>query len=215
MSSKKTKHGKKIRGGKVIRTPKFPFSQFEKNLHLGVSNIFINHCLNRVMPLFFKGTWSSDRGVYSPNHHYSQVINLSPSNQPGTHFIALLSTQSSVYYFDSSALFHLPAPLKKGIDVMLNGKIKKKLIKIPPTPIQSSNSRFCGLFCIKFLLHCFILLYQKNSHKYFTQSNSITTKQATEEKKIRSTYQCYNFNKLSLNDRICIQQIKKLINKLK
>lgn len=183
-------------GGAVLPSPAFPFERFNRNLHLGVSNVFIDHCLYRTIPNFFAGTWPCDTAPYGkcfsnplPN---AMVINQSPSGQPGTHFISLLSTSTTVYYFDSTANFLLSPSLRKGLALLrgMNKKRKKKkLVFTPSSAFQAPSSRFCGIFCIKFLLHC-SLLFSSTTDKNLARDEG---RRGDEIGLVRSVHDCYFF----------------------
>ena len=110
---------------------------------LGVSNKYIEDVLTLYCPNFI-GVYSSDNlpTELANKEKFSLVCNLSPSKEPGSHFITIFSDRKHVFYMDSLGLncFH------KSISTFLN--LTKKKIIINTTQIQDFSSIYCGFFSI-------------------------------------------------------------------
>lgn len=99
--------------------------------------------------LNFLGVYPSDALPELKNSNFLSVIfNLSPHNEEGTHFIAIVKTKLRVYVFDSlGKRKHYSRMINKFIDRIGNPVIycTKK--------IQPTSSIFCSLYCLSFILH--------------------------------------------------------------
>lgn len=110
----------------------------------GVSNHFIDDFLKHGVGLkSFVGTFSCDRIPPWPGPRTAMIVNLSKELELGSHFVALYYTGPDCYYFDSYGrpLANLDIQSRVGQVIEVNG-----------TPIQTSTSYFCGLYCIGFVL---------------------------------------------------------------
>ena len=80
------------------------------------------------------------------------IVNLDPSNSPGSHWISLRIDRKSVEIFDSLGYNYriwkiLPLPLL----IFLNSLRKTREIIFSPV-LQSKSDTICGLFCVYFVL---------------------------------------------------------------
>jgi len=136
----------------------------------------------------FKGVFSSNN-LPLPNKlsfPAALVINLSPSNHRGTHWISCYIDNNKIgYYFDSYG----HAPKVNSIIKWLRLVCKKVIYNY--TQIQHYNSKLCGQFASIFILFClrnkslkhFIQLFSKNLsvndlsitqyYKYFKRLSTI------------------------------------------
>ena len=112
------------------------------------------------------------------------ICNLSPSYDPGSHFVTIIGTPKELLYLDSMALSH---SLSSEIYATLL-KFKRKIINLVTKRIQSVESFFCGYYCIYF---CCLFDYDKMK---------IIKNQIPFEK-----------NELQRNDNICMKNIQTLI----
>lgn len=145
----------------------------------GVSNHYIDSVL--------RPTCVNYCGVYSANNIpltlkkknvFSIVCNLSNEGQAGSHFVTILSFPDYVLYIDSLGLPCITKPILNFLS-RLNKKVFYNRMQI-----QSAKSKFCGFYCILFVLH-----YDTHSRikLNFTQKN------------------------LLLNDKRCINYITKML----
>ena len=76
----------------------------------------------------------------------SIIINLSSSNNTGSHFISLyIPSKTQAEYFDSFALPSFDSNINKAMQA---ANLKVTEFK---TPIQDFSSQFCGLYCSKYI----------------------------------------------------------------
>ena len=119
-----------------------------------MNTLQINACLKNCKS--FQGTHPLDKIPPMNKSPYSTVINLSPSDHTGSHWVALYSdTISTVEIFDSY-----------GRDLQdqeeFRNVIGHRHVVCNPTPVQSIGSSVCGQYCIFFV-------YQKERGKSMKQ----------------------------------------------
>lgn len=115
----------------------------------GLSNVYIANFLAKLKLKHWKGIFSSDNiPNFKKDENYAIVVNLSRSNERGSHFIVLVGCKGQVFLFDSLALPYpsLPQSIQK-IMKLFNG------ISILARAIQSPHSLYCGFYCIYFILY--------------------------------------------------------------
>ena len=109
------------------------------------TNLWINNIMKDI-PSFI-GVYSLDN-VKQPEYYPSYtIINFSPSQSTGTHFIAVLFISELVcVYFDPLNLIYIPQEIKQYMVQNSN------YIYIIDYPIQNLLSGYCGFFCILVIL---------------------------------------------------------------
>ena len=107
-----------------------------------LSNIFINNLLKDEES--YLSTFSKDDIPLIKNNK-SIIFNLHNSNQPGSHWIALVRNNNNIYIFDSFGIGHIP---KNIYDIYKDFNIITNIYRI-----QHINSNLCGLFCVLFCLY--------------------------------------------------------------
>lgn len=146
----------------------------------GVTNHYIESILKPVCKNFL--------GVFSANtipkkltllKEFSIVCNLSKVGEKGSHFVTIVVQPNVTLYIDSLGL----PPFVPEICSFLQ-QLRRQLF-YNPHQIQDSSSKFCGFFCILFVL-------------YFS---STATPLIFEEKDLLS------------NDTLCVKKIKEMLNK--
>lgn len=91
------------------------------------------------------------------------IVNLSPSNHGGTHWIAIyIDEQGHGTYFDSFAML----PRVKTIQLFL--RTHCKTVTYNRTQLQSQHSGFCGEYAAMFLLNAFNGLGLRRFLKFFS-----------------------------------------------
>ena len=111
-----------------------------------------------------------------PNESY--ICNLSDSKSRGSHFVAIRIKNDEVIYFDSYGLHCSNEDILEKIS-----QIGFAQITYCTKCIQSLFSKFCGFFCLAFLLH-------------------------TENHSVEDFFNLFDMNNLENNDNICINIIK-------
>ena len=113
-----------------------------------------NKELEDLCKFFFKENFL---GVYPcdvlPNKNFekfSVIFNLSKHYENGSHFISVTGNKRKIIYFDS---FGEPCDNEHILKYM---KSFKKPIKVSKQQLQSVHSNFCGLYCLYFLIRCFL-----------------------------------------------------------
>lgn len=113
----------------------------------GVSNHYIESILQPVCKKFC--------GVFSSNtipmqlldqDTFSIVCNFSKVQEPGSHFVSIISLSDRILYIDSLGLICVVPEIRAFLT-----KLKKPLF-FNTKPIQAANSKFCGFYCILFVL---------------------------------------------------------------
>ena len=122
----------------------------------GLSNDYIEKLMYKlsVNPQKFKGVKPCDiflneieQNQYSLEGGDSIIINLSSSNNSGSHFVSIhISFNSEAEYFDS---FGLPS-----FDSNINNAFREANLSVLEfeTSIQDISSQFCGFYCIAYLI---------------------------------------------------------------
>ena len=131
----------------------------------GLSNLFLERFLFPLCKNFI-GTFAVDTLPSNLwNTTCSAIVNLSVSNHPGSHFIAIfINKHNYLYYFDSYALpppiynHHLIKFLKKWVT---SDKIRHVLER----PIQAFDSLFCGWYAAAFCM--FVNAYANIEPRHF------------------------------------------------
>lgn len=116
---------------------------------LGMSNFDLEQ-LGKKCLLNFKGVYPSDSFPIIKKKDelfFSVIFNLSPHNEDGSHFIAVVKKQNNFYYFDSFGDPCNVISLKNNLS-----NITSKII-YSAKQIQDSKSIYCSLFCLAFILH--------------------------------------------------------------
>ena len=108
---------------------------------MGLTNKYVEDVCNLVLRHNFIGTYPIDLFPFKTDikKPYSMVINLSTSEEPGSHFIAMYISNNKIEYFDS---YGLP-PISYRILEFINNNnyIHNNLT------IQNMNSTHCGYYC--------------------------------------------------------------------
>lgn len=94
----------------------------------------------------FLGVFPADSMPKIANLKQSSLIfNLSKHNEPGTHYVAVLFHNNSIFYFDS---YGKPITKKHIKQTLTKYKIP---IYYHKRPIQHKNSIYCGFFSLAYL----------------------------------------------------------------
>ena len=124
-----------------------------------MSNIFINNLLKDYKN--FVGCFSKDQIELIENNK-SFIINLSNSNEPGSHWIALKRVNNAIFIFDSFGIGYLLIRIFK---VFKNFKIITNIYRI-----QDISSNLCGMFSVLSILYN--IEGKNNFIKFLTLFNS-------------------------------------------
>lgn len=143
-----------------------------------VSNLYLNDFLYPLCKSY-GGCFSCDNvPSVKVGQSINFIINLSKESEPGTHFIALIIKEHTVFYFDS---FGLKCSNRDILTYMEN--LSRKIVFNSFT-IQDVNSKMCGYYCA-----LLILRNDKNC-------------------KLKSDLYFYSSSKdLVLNDKLCVDYI--------
>lgn len=96
------------------------------------------------------------------------IINMSSSNNPGSHFISILiSSNNEAEYFDSFGLVSFDSNINKAFEVA-----KLKVTEFNKS-IQDLSSQFCGLYCIAYLIWRQLGLEKSKFARLFNTSSKI------------------------------------------
>lgn len=114
----------------------------------GLTDMYINSVLKKTCKSY-EGCFSSDNipSKLSANKHANIIVNLSPYDRPGTHFITIILKPEHVLYFDS-----LGNPCTNG-NIFRFMKSCDRPIIINNLQVQHPLSNFCGFFCMAMCLY--------------------------------------------------------------
>lgn len=148
----------------------------------GISNYEIEEFLSK-RTSHFKGVFSSNNipCALVEKNHFSIICNHAKKGNPGTHFVVVIVFPSQVIYIDS---FGKPCKIKGILNFLFS---LSRPVYYNSTKIQASSSSFCGFYCMMYVLY-FSKIFDK-------------------EKVCKIKFDPVN---LKRNDKICINEIKKL-----
>jgi len=151
-------------------------------METGISNFYVTSILKPTCETFH-GVFSADTipTQLLQRDIFSIVCNLSKVDEPGSHFVTIISQPHKIFYIDSLGL---PC-VTPAIDKFLR-KLRKPVF-FNRRQIQHVSSKFCGFYCILFVL-------------YFDRKE-------TSPLRFEST-------NLLLNDRVCVKKIQEILNKM-
>jgi len=114
-----------------------------------INNEWLETLLTRHMKVSgFRGVYPCDL-IPRLEHGESIIVNTDPADQPGWHYTSLYKRKGRYYYFDPLAL-HLPISFPRLWRELHQRKIIPR--RVLRQPIQAQGSRFCGLFCVDYVL---------------------------------------------------------------
>jgi hypothetical protein len=126
----------------------------------GVSNLFLDDVLSRYCGDFL--------GVYSNNtlpvasrivglDRFSVVVNLSPAQSPGSHFVVIAVDERAIYYSDPLVLSvdYLAPGIRNFLaaTAVAHGGRRRRIFIRPTMRVQHPKSNYCGLFALAYVLH--------------------------------------------------------------
>ena len=150
----------------------------------GITNGYVEKLGKKILDKYFVGVFPCDlHPVLGKKKKMSLIFNLSKHNSDGSHFIAIYTNKNHIIYFDSFG----KKCSNKYILKFINKNKKNRPIIYNRKNIQSSNSSFCGFFCLAFIL---------------SQKLNIP---------LKTHVKMYNSKNLMLNDKIVIDYIEKNI----
>lgn len=113
----------------------------------GLTNGYLNELCSKFVQNFC-GVFSCDdfeKIVKKIENNQSYLVNLSSSNHPGSHFVAIFKSKS-VIYFDSFGISCFDKNILKVLARSCDNFLYSNVC------IQSINSDFCGIFCSAFVM---------------------------------------------------------------
>jgi hypothetical protein len=122
-----------------------------------MDNLQLKSLLNKYLTIY-KGAYFKDNIPAHLGESFAIIINLSLSNQLGTHWVSIIKYPNALYYFDSLG----KDPMSdKYLNKFLSFQNVSFFFNI--SQIQSSNSTVCGIYCTVFLT----LVKDLNSYKEY------------------------------------------------
>lgn len=154
----------------------------------GLSNFLLNRYTKKIIGCKFLGVYPCDAYPikFFLIKNCSIIFNLSPHYEKGSHFVAILKKNNSIFYFDSFGKTCSNKDIKNFLR-KFNGNIY-----FNSKTIQHKNSFLCGFFCLAFLICC-----QKNNSS------------------LNAFIEMFNPRNLNENDTIVIRYIMNEIKKTK
>lgn len=118
-------------------------------LSKGLSNEYLDSLGKRLFKNFI-GVFPCDIHPTVNRNNFSIIFNTGDSTTAGEHFIAIVTTSKSVFYFDSFGKH----PSDPNILLFINKLRKKKQrLIVWKKKIQGDSSNYCGFYCIGFIIH--------------------------------------------------------------
>jgi len=119
-------------------------------LSKGLSNEYLDS-LGKKLFRDFVGVFPCDiHPSIGKKSRFSIIFNTGDSTTSGEHFIAIVKTAKSVFYFDSFGKH----PSDPNILTFLNNlKEKNRRLIVWKKKIQDDSSIYCGFYCIGFIMH--------------------------------------------------------------
>ena len=120
-------------------------------LSSSVTNDYLNTLLKKKFNITtFLGVFPCDIFPLEINEGESIILNTDPHHLPGKHYICLYRKNSRYFYFDSLAVNR-----KLAFKTLTENFKKRKIspiINVLTQPIQHFSSKFCGFFCVDYIL---------------------------------------------------------------
>jgi len=137
-------------------------------LSKGLSNSYLDS-LGKKLFKDFVGVFPCDiHPSISKKSKFSIIFNTGDSTTSGEHFIAIVKTAKSIFYFDSFG----GHPSDPNILTFLNNlKEKNRRLIVWKKKIQDDSSIYCGFYCIGFIIHKTIK--KSKFHTLFTGNKSL------------------------------------------
>jgi hypothetical protein len=101
-----------------------------------------------VLAKHWKGVKAIDKIPRNLPVRHFLIVNLSPSSHPGTHWIVLFRSHSRSLELFNSLGFSTTNEIKPYLKFDFNTELSYN-----HTPVQTSTSSSCGLYCIYFAIH--------------------------------------------------------------
>lgn len=128
-------------------------------MSLGLSNIELEKLAQQVLGKQFLGVYPCDSTPKnSHKKSFSVIFNLSKHDENGTHFVAILKKNNSIFYFDSFGKNCDNEFILNFINSLSDNYYFNNF------QIQTQTSIFCGIFCLGFLLSCQKLNYKPEEY---------------------------------------------------
>lgn len=144
-------------------------------------------------------------GVYAANtipwkscvlkKHWSIIVNLDPENLPGSHFVTIAKSRTHLFYFDSLKVPQMSRFFETFKDIARNQRLT---FWTCPIAIQNVFSKFCGFYCIWFVL---LMSFKKD---VTSPALSTYVKKKFKDNDTQAT-----------NETNCVNDIMELISKIK
>lgn len=133
----------------------------------GLTNVYVSNLCRRLSDTnFFIGVYSCDKLLQKrflkkvvSKPVWSIVVNLSPSNHSGSHFIVIVYIKKLFLYFDSLKLEFSDPNIQNFVNIFQAIKKRHVVIKQTTKQIQPFSSDFCGFYSAAFIQ--FIYINQK------------------------------------------------------
>jgi len=134
----------------------------------GITNGDLEKLCKNFLNNNFLGVFPSDVVPRSNKNLWSIIFNLSPHDEEGSHFIAIVKRVKKIFYFDSFG--------KKCLNEKLNAFMNsyKLPIEYNTIKIQDDRSSLCGYYCFYFLHEYFLKC--KSYREFITQFENKPTK---------------------------------------
>jgi hypothetical protein len=151
----------------------------------GISNVYMeNILLSRCK--YFRGVYSCDNipDSFLRVKKFSIICNLSKRGDPGTHFVCIIVQPEYVLYIDTFAMSCYEPNILHFLRRL------NKLVLYSVSRLQHYSSKFCGFYCM-----LFVLFYEQ-----------------TEKRRRENRFKFCSRNLLK-NDKLCTEYICRLLSK--
>lgn len=108
--------------------------------------------LDKIVTAFgFLGTFPYDEIPPKPDKDHSLIINTSPSDMPGEHWVALVYNKPIFYFFDSYGRSLKDATFPSKFSVTIKKYIGQRRVRHNSKWLQQLTSNTCGDYCVYFI----------------------------------------------------------------
>ena len=97
---------------------------------------------------------------------FSFIVNTSPSNMPGDHWIAMVYDKQTFYFLDSYGRKSNDTTLPKQFSATIKKYIGQNRVKHNSTWLQQLTSNTCGEYCVYFLQEFEKVGFKKSLHVF-------------------------------------------------
>lgn len=120
---------------------------------VGLSNEFVENVGKKLFGNLFYGVFPCDAYPNIKRKNFCVIFNLAKHNEDGSHFVTVVKSSKTIFYFDSFG-----RKCKNSYILKFMNKFSLP-IEYNDFQIQDRSSSLCGLFCIFFIIFFYYYTY--------------------------------------------------------